>query len=78
MHWVFNNSSGVLSGLLANVQPSTTVPFELVMGLCGLAVVLAGIVLTKEQLAYSRTLTSQPLMSFPSTPAESKAVRSEK
>ncbi len=39
MHWVFNNSSGVISGLLANTEPSTKIPFELVMGLCGLAVV---------------------------------------
>ena len=59
MHWVFNNSSHVLNGLLANVESSVTLPFELVMGLSGLTVVLVGIVLTRGQLAYSRTLASR-------------------
>jgi membrane protease YdiL (CAAX protease family) len=76
MHWVFNNSSAIISGLMANVEPSTTLPFELVMGLCGLAVVSVGIVLTKGRLAYGPTLASHPPTSFPPPPAESKqAVR---
>jgi membrane protease YdiL (CAAX protease family) len=73
MHWVFNNSSAVLSGLLANVESSARVPFELAMGLCGLVVVLAGIVLTKGQLAYSSSRTTNPPASF-LTPPESKRV----
>jgi membrane protease YdiL (CAAX protease family) len=77
MHWIFNNSAGVLSGLLANVELST-LPFELVMGLCGLAVVLAGIILTKGQLAYSRTSTGNSPVSFPPPPAESNQVTSPK
>ena len=78
MHWVFNNSAGVLSGLLANVELPATLPFELVMGLCGLAVALAGIVLTKGQLACSRTLTDHSPASFPSLPVESKQAAREK
>lgn len=52
MHWVFNNSSAVISSLLANVEPSRELPFELVMGLCGLVVALGVIVVTKGKLAY--------------------------
>jgi membrane protease YdiL (CAAX protease family) len=52
MHAAFNTVSRFLSGLFADTQPGTRVPFVLVMALCGLATGVALIVATRGRLAY--------------------------
>jgi hypothetical protein len=52
MHATFNTVSRFLNGLFASTQPHARIPFELVMALSGLAVVVVLIVATRGQLAH--------------------------
>jgi uncharacterized protein len=52
MHAIFNTVSRFLSGLFVDVSPSTHLPFELVMALCGVAIGVGLIVATRGRLAY--------------------------
>jgi len=53
MHAIFNTVSRYLAGLFATVQPEAAIPFELIMGLCGLGIGLFLILVTKGRLGYS-------------------------
>ncbi|MEO8127247.1 MAG: CPBP family intramembrane glutamic endopeptidase [Bryobacteraceae bacterium] len=50
LHAVFNTVSKYLAGLFASTQPATALPFDLVMGLCGMAVALLLAFATKGRL----------------------------
>jgi membrane protease YdiL (CAAX protease family) len=52
LHATFNTASRFLVGLFAKTQPVTSLPFELVLALCGLGVGLILIVATRGRLAY--------------------------
>jgi len=47
-HAAFNTVSRFLAGLFIHTQPSVHIPFELVLALCGLAVALVLIVMTRK------------------------------
>jgi membrane protease YdiL (CAAX protease family) len=53
LHAIFNTVSRFLGGLFLQVQPSSSLPFELVMALCGLVVAGALALLTKSRLGWS-------------------------
>jgi len=53
MRSVFNTVSKFLPGLFRDTDPITTMPFELVLALCGLGVALILIVSTKGGLGYA-------------------------
>ena len=57
MHAAFNTVSKFLAGLFTAVQPSTSIPFELVLALCGLGVAFMLVLVTKGRLAYERVTT---------------------
>jgi membrane protease YdiL (CAAX protease family) len=62
MHVAFNTVSHFLNGLFTRVQPSTRIPFELVMGLTGLATAVVLVLVTKGRLAYpSKAPSTGPL-----------------
>lgn len=52
IHSMFNTVSRFLNGMFATVQPSTHMPFELVLALGGLGVGLVLVLLTKGRLGY--------------------------
>jgi uncharacterized protein len=52
LHAAFNTASRFLVGLFAKTQPVTSLPFELVLALCGLGVGLTLILVTRGRLAY--------------------------
>lgn len=52
MHLMFNTVSRFLNGLFTKVQPSTRVPFEMVMGMCGIGTAAVLVILAKGRLAY--------------------------
>jgi hypothetical protein len=54
MHAAFNTVSKFLAGLFTAVQPSMSIPFELVLALCGLGVAFMLVLVTKGRLAYGR------------------------
>jgi len=54
MHATFNTVSKFLAGLFTAVQPSTYIPFELVLALSGLGVAFLLVLVTKGRLAYER------------------------
>jgi hypothetical protein len=60
MHAMFNTSSRFLNGLFAgtHTEPHPPMPFEMVMGLCGLAVAGVVVAVTRGRLAYRRPLSS--------------------
>ena len=51
-HAAFNTVSRFLAGLFAETQPRASIPFELVLGLSGLAVGLSLSLATKGRLGY--------------------------
>jgi membrane protease YdiL (CAAX protease family) len=55
MHAAFNTASRFLGGLFAYTEPRTSVPFELVLALCGLSVALVLTLATRGRLAYEMT-----------------------
>jgi uncharacterized protein len=52
MHAAFNTTPKYLAGLFANTQPSVSVPFELLLALCGLATAALLAAATRGRLAY--------------------------
>lgn len=52
MHATFNTVSRFLAGLFATTQPTTQLPLEQVLALCGLGVALILILLTRGSLSY--------------------------
>jgi hypothetical protein len=52
MHVAFNTVSRFLNGLFTKVQPNTQMPFELVMGVTGIATASVLVLATKGRLAY--------------------------
>jgi membrane protease YdiL (CAAX protease family) len=54
MHSAFNTVSKFLVGLFRDTQPNTTIRFELVLALWGLAVALVLIMATKGRLGYTK------------------------
>jgi hypothetical protein len=60
MHATSNTSSRFLNGLFAgtHTEPHPPMPFEMVMGLCGLAVAGVVVAVTRGRLAYRRPLSS--------------------
>lgn len=60
-HAAFNTSSRWLGGLFTDVQPTSTLPFELVMALAGLAVAAIAVTWTRGRLAYPLNTNSKPL-----------------
>ncbi len=59
LHAAFNTASRFLVGLFGKTQPVTSLPFELVLALCGLGVGLALMIVTRGRLAYERTRPSR-------------------
>lgn len=53
-HATFNTVSRFLNGLFISTQPHARIPFELVMGLSGLAIAVVLILATRGQLAHLR------------------------
>jgi membrane protease YdiL (CAAX protease family) len=62
IHATFNTASRFLNGLFANVQPSSRMPFELVMALCGLAVALVLTIITGGTLGYPKPAGNTPAL----------------
>ena len=60
MHAMFNTASRFLNGLFAgtHTEPHSSMPFEMVMGLCGLAIAGVVVAVTRGRLAYRRPLSS--------------------
>ena len=52
MHAAFNTVSRFLAGLFANTQPDVTIPPELVLALCGLAIGMVLVAITKGRLGF--------------------------
>lgn len=60
IHAAFNAGSRILNGLFATVQPVSRIPFELVMALCGLAVALVLMIITRGSLGYPKPAGNTP------------------
>jgi hypothetical protein len=52
MHAAFNTVSRFLAGLFADTQPNVKIPFEFVLALCGLAMGVLLVALTKGRLGF--------------------------
>ena len=52
MHAMFNTVSDFLNGMFVHTRPRTSIRFELVMALCGIATAAALIFATKSKLAF--------------------------
>jgi membrane protease YdiL (CAAX protease family) len=54
MHAAFNTVSRFLNGLFGDIQPNMKVPFEFVLGLCGVAMMVVLLAATKGNLMFRR------------------------
>lgn len=52
MHAAFNRVPKFLGGLFVDTTPSTPIPFDLLMALCGLAIALVIVLVTRGRMAY--------------------------